>query len=296
MHANIHHLDKLATGTHSIYMSLTVFLIVLFAAAMHATWNAIVKSGTDTFFTAILVTTSAGMISVAILPFIPQPAMESWPNILISVALQVVYFSLVSYIYRIADMGLAYPLMRGSAPVIVAWVSTLCMAEALSNGAWFGVACVCVGVLSLALAAKGKSGRGVVLALLTAAVIASYTLVDGIGVRKSHAPLAYALWIFTLTAIPLAGWGIVRQRQALWQYARKHARIGVIGGFGAAMSYGLALWAMTLAPVAIVAALRETAILFAIAIAVFILKERLTWERAISGTLIATGAILLRLA
>jgi len=277
-------------------MSVSVFLIVLFAAAMHATWNAIVKSGTDKFFTAILVTASAGLISAVILPFVPQPAISSWPNIFISVCLQVVYFSLVSYIYRIADMGLAYPLMRGSAPVIVAWISTFWMTESLSKGAWLGVACVCVGVLSLALAAKGKGGKSVVLALLAAVVIAAYTLVDGIGVRKSQAPLAYSLWIFALTAVPLAGWGIIRQRQAFWDYTKKYARIGAIGGFGAATSYGLALWAMTLAPVAVVAALRETAILFAIAIAVVILKERLTWERAISGSLIAVGAILLRLA
>lgn len=285
------HFDKLSTD-----MSISVFLIVLFAAAMHATWNAIVKSGTDKFFTAILVTASAGLISAAILPFVAQPAIESWPNIFISVCLQVVYFSLVSYIYRIADMGVVYPLMRGAAPVIVAWISAVWMAESLSKGAWLGIACVCTGVLSLALSAKGKGGKSVVLALLVAVVIAAYTLVDGLGVRKSHAPLAYSLWIFVLTAVPLAGWGIIRRRQAFLQYTKQHARIGLMGGFGAATSYGLALWAMTLAPVAVVAALRETAILFAIAIAVLVLKERLTWERALSGTLIAAGAVLLRLA
>jgi drug/metabolite transporter (DMT)-like permease len=193
-------------------------------------------------------------------------------------------------------MSQAYPLMRGTAPLIVAIVSAFQMDDAMSLAAWVGVTAICLGVFSIALGGTRSDGKGIRLALLNAVVIAGYTLIDGLGVRKSGAPAAYTLWVFLLTGAPLALWGIAVKRSALIDYFGRHWRLGIAGGIGTTASYGLALWAMTVAPIAVVAALRETSILFATLIAGFVLRESIGPLRVISACIIAGGAAILRLA
>lgn len=278
-------------------MSAAVFSIILFAALLHATWNAIVKQGSDTFLTAILIALSAGAVSLVSLPFLTQPAPASWPFLLFSTALQVAYYFLVAATYRAADMSQAYPLMRGSAPLIVAAASALWLHEPLSATAWAGIAVLSLGIIGMAFASRRVGDfRGVILALANAVVIAGYTLSDGWGVRLSGSPAAYTMWLCVLTAIPLLAWVLTKHASALYRYLPGNLHLGLIGGVGTLASYGLALWAMTLAPVAVVAALRETAILFATAIAVFVLKERVSAARLIAVAVIAIGAGILRLA
>lgn len=278
-------------------MSVTVFAIVLVAAALHATWNAIVKGAGEKLFTTILVSSSAGIIAAAALPFLTQPAPESWPFILVSVLLQVVYFFLVAGAYRFADISQAYSLMRGTAPLLVAIASVNFLGEDLSGIGWIGVSLICSGVIGLTLPAwRGGNAGGVAFALLNAVVIAAYTLVDGMGVRRSGAPIAYTMWIFLLTAFPLAVWPLAARGGAFWQYAGKRIVYGMFGGIGVVGSYGLALWAMTVAPIPMVAALRETSILFATAIGAFILDEQVSRGRIFAVGVIATGAVVLRLA
>jgi drug/metabolite transporter (DMT)-like permease len=134
------------------------------------------------------------------------------------------------------------------------------------------------------------------LAFLNAGVIAGYTLIDGIGVRRSGAPAAYTLWIFLLGGLPLAAWAIAARRDSIVPYARRNWHFGLIGGAGTLASYGLALWAMTLAPIAVVAALRETSILFGTIISGLVLKEQVGFTRAAAACIIALGAAVLRLA
>ena len=275
----------------------SVFAAVLLGAALHATWNAIVKGGTDPLLSTVFVAAGSGAVALLALPFLPLPAPASWPFIACSALVQVVYFALVAGTYRRADMSLAYPLMRGTAPVIVAAVGAVWLGERLSPGALAGIALVCSGVLGMALAARRRASRaGMALALANAGVIATYTLIDGAGVRLSGAPVAYAMWLFLLNALPLVGWALVARGPALRRYARGNLRNGLIGGVGNLGSYGLALWAMTGAPVAVVAALRETSIVFAIAIAGLFLGERITGGRMAAAALIALGAVGLRLA
>ncbi|MBT9472783.1 MAG: EamA family transporter [Pseudomonadota bacterium] len=276
-------------------MPLSVFGIVLFAALLHASWNAIVKGAPDKLLTTILVASSAAAISALALPFLAQPARESWPFLATSAVLQVGYYLLVARAYRGADMSQAYPLMRGTAPLIVALVSSFWLGEILSPAALAGVALICGGVLSLALAGRGTNVQGLRAALLNAVVIASYTLVDGAGVRASGAPAAYTLWLTLLSGVPLLAWVLAARWRTFLPYARAHLGLGVVGGFGTLTSYGLALWAMTHAPVAVIAALRETSILFATAIAAVFLKEKLTPARIAAACLIAAGAVVLRL-
>jgi drug/metabolite transporter (DMT)-like permease len=277
-------------------MPLSVFGIVLFAAALHASWNAIVKGAPDKLLTTILVAAAAAVISALALPFLAQPSRDSWPFLAASAVLQVGYYLLVARAYRGADMSQAYPLMRGTAPLIVALVSRFWLGEHLSPAATAGIALICAGVLSLALGSRGSGAQGVRAALLNAFVIAGYTLIDGAGVRASGAPAAYTLWLNLLSGAPLLAWALAARWRAFLPYARANLGLGVVGGLGTLTSYGLALWAMTHAPVAVIAALRETSILFATAIAVFVLRENLTAGRIAASLLIAAGAVVLRLA
>ena len=240
-------------------MPLTVFAAVLLGAALHASWNAIVKGGADTLLTTILVAAASGLVALVVLPFLPLPARASWPFIATSAVVQVVYFALVAGAYRATDMSRAYPLMRGLAPALVAIFGAAVLGEHLSPVAWAGVALISSGVFGMTFAYRGPASRkGTLLALLNAAVIASYTLIDGAGVRLAGSPAAYAMWLFLLNAIPLVGWALIARRRALLAYGRRNWRLGLFGGIGNLGSYGLALWAMTHAPVATVAALRET--------------------------------------
>lgn len=275
-------------------MSLTVFAVVLFAALLHATWNAIVKMAGDKLLTTILVAGSAAAVSAVALPFLPQPAPASWPHLAISTILQIGYYLLVAGAYRAGDLSRVYPIMRGTAPLIVAIVSGLVLAEAIGVFGWAGIALISAGILSLALAGTGRAGTG--FALANAVVIAGYTLVDGAGVRASGAPAAYTLWLFVLTGTPLVIWAIVARRRDFVALLRTDLPFAFIGGLGTLISYGLALWAMTLAPVPLVAALRETSILWGTAIAGIFLRERIGPSRLVAIALVAMGAAILRLA
>jgi drug/metabolite transporter (DMT)-like permease len=277
-------------------MPIMVFAVVMLAALLHASWNAIVKSAPDKFLTTIMVTTAAAGLSAALIPFLTEPTPSSFPYAVASSLLQIIYFLLVARTYQIADMSQAYPLMRGAAPLIVAIVSAFQMDDALSLVAWIGVMAICLGIFIIALGSTLKDRKGIRLALLNALVIAGYTLIDGLGVRKSGAPAAYTLWVFLLTGVPLALWAITARRSTFGPYLGRHWRLGIAGGIGTTASYGLALWAMTVAPIAVVAALRETSILFATLIAGFVLGESIGSRRIISACIIAGGAVILRLA
>ena len=280
-------------------MSGLVAAVVLFAALLHASWNAIVKAGRDVFLTTVLVSGGAAGISLLALPFLERPAPASWPWLAASVVAQLAYYSLLAAAYRAGDMSHAYPLMRGSAPLMVALASWPLLGEKLSAMQMAAIACICAGVLSLYLASRANgqhTGRATVLALLNACVIAGYTLIDGIGVRLSGAPAAYTMWIFVLNGAGLLLWTLARRRRDLARYAATQWRLALVGGCGTLASYGLALWAMTRAPVAAVAALRETSIVFASMIALVVLREKISPRRWLAIALIAAGAVLMRVA
>jgi drug/metabolite transporter (DMT)-like permease len=273
-----------------------VFAVVMLGALLHASWNAIVKSAPDKLLTTIMVTTAAAGLSAVLIPFLTRPTASSFPYAIASAILQIIYFLLVARTYRIADMSQAYPLMRGAAPLIVAIVSAFQMDDALSLFAWIGVMAICIGIFIIALGGTLKDRNGVQLALLNALVIAGYTLIDGLGVRLSGAPAAYTSWVFLLTGVPLTVWALTARRSAFVPYLGSYWRLGIAGGIGATASYGLALWAMTVAPIAVVAALRETSILFGTLIAGLVLREPIGPRRIISACFIAGGAAILRLA
>ncbi|MCI1034550.1 DMT family transporter [Raoultella terrigena] len=276
-------------------MTINVFCILLFAALLHASWNAIVKASGDKMYAAISVSGSAAVIALLLLPFAPQPSLASAPYLLLSSALQVVYTVLVAKTYQVSDMSQTYPLMRGTAPLLVAIVSVVFLGDRLSPLAWAGIGVICLAILAMAYTGRASSRRGVVLALINACFIAGYTLVDGTGVRLSGSALGYTLWSFLMNGSCLLVWATIARRREVSRYLRQHWHKGLLGGVSTMGSYGLALWAMTQAPLAVVAALRETSILFGALIAFVLLKERVIPLRIAAACGIAAGAILLRL-
>ncbi len=277
-------------------MSIDVLLLVLLGALLHAGWNALVKSGVDKALDASLIAAGAAACCIPLLPFLPLPGTVALPFLVISALLQFAYFRLVAAAYTVGDIGLVYPIMRGVAPLIVAASSNLFLGETLSLAALAGIAIISAGILTLAFEARHGGRHPILLALINAVVIAGYTFVDGVGARLSSSPISYTLWMSLLPPILLFGWAF---HQRGWAPVVNHVRgnwwRGLAGGAGSILSYGLALWAMTKAPVAVVAALRETSILFAILISVVILKERASVCRYIAGAIIAVGVLTMRL-
>jgi uncharacterized membrane protein len=280
-------------------MTTGAMFAVLLGALMHAGWNALIKGGNDKFLDTVLVVGGAALWSLLALMFVPAPAPASWPNIAISISIHVLYYSLVAAAYRTGDMSHAYPIMRGTAPLIVAILSGVVLGEALGLMAWTGVILICGSILLLAFL-RSKAGRGhgqsTAFALGNAVVIACYTFNDAAGVRLSGSPVGYNAWLFILTALPMLVYALKTRRQHLVEIAIRRWPVAMIGGLCTAGSYGLALWAMLHAPVATVSALRETSILFGMLLAAFLLRERIGLGKIAAGLGIAAGGAALRLA
>lgn len=269
-------------------MTLPVTLAVLGAALLHAAWNVLVKAGGDKQLETINIAVGSGVVGLAAALFVPAPAQASWPWLVASALVHILYFAFLAGAYRWGDLSYAYPVMRGGGPMIVALVGALALGEVLPLPETIGVLLICAGVL--AFATGRHDPRATAFAVGNAVVIAAYTLIDAQGARLSGAPVSYALWFFALNGLVILLYGLARRGAAVPAYSRANWRRAVVGGSFAVAAYGIALWAMTRAPVALVAVLRETAVIFGAFIAYFVLKEKLTRRR-----LIATGAVLLGL-
>jgi drug/metabolite transporter (DMT)-like permease len=278
-------------------LSLPVMLAVLLGAALHATWNVGVRAGQDRRRETALVVAGACVLSVLTVPFLPQPRAGAWPYLAASATVHVGYFTLVAAAYARGSVALAYPLMRGAAPALTAVAAWLVLGETLPPLGWLGIGAVCGGVL-LMTRRQGTSGETAAarMALANALVVAAYTLIDGVGVRASAAPLAYTMWLFILTAAPSLLALQYRRGRTAWRTTAPEALRALGAGACSIGSYALALWAMTHAPVAPVAALRETAMLFGLVLARVVLGERPGARRWAAAGAIAAGAALLRLA
>ena len=273
-------------------MSLDVMLAVMAAAAMHAGWNAVIKVGRDRFLSITLLSVAAAVISTLVLPFTDVPRLSAWPWLLTSVALHVGYNLFLVQSYRVGDLGQVYPIARGAAPLMTSIVATTWLGERLPPVAVAGLLLLSTGVVLMAFAGRGASrleGRAVLFALGTSAFIASYTLTDGIGSRLNGSPHGYAAWLFAIDGLAMFGLLMAYRGQAgvrtLWPLWRS----GLPGGAMSLAAYWIVIWAMTRAPIALVAALRETSVLFASAIAVLWLGETLTLRRVAAGITIVLG-------
>lgn len=278
-------------------LSWPVAFAVLFGAFLHASWNALVKSGSDKSLDTAVLNLGGGLLALPLLVLAGLPAPAAWPWLLGSTAVHVGYFALLAAAYKHGDLSLTYPLMRGTAPLLVAAVSLAAFSEPLSALGWLGIAGVSCGVLVLGSAGRGlASGRAVAFALANSVAIACYTVIDAHGVRASGNPVGYIAAVCLLNALPFSTVVVARRGwPAVAQHARRRGAIALIGAAAALGSYGIALWAMTRAPVATVAALRETSVLFAALLAAWQLRERLTPLRLLGTGAVLAGVAALRL-
>jgi drug/metabolite transporter (DMT)-like permease len=273
-------------------LSLAVMFLVLLGAALHATWNVIIKAGSDKQLDTVLVICGGAIIAAFALPFIPLPEKASWPYLGASVAIHFFYFILVALAYRTGDLSYAYPIMRGSAPLLTAIAASVTVREPLSFGAWLGIALISVGILTLtgdSLCSGRFPFASTVFGLLNSVVIMAYTLVDGLGIRASGNASSYILWLFFLIPLPLLSLTLLTRPQAFKAQFSLRWKLGFLGGICTAASYGLALWAMTVAPIALVAGLRETSVIFGTVFACLFLKERFGLLRYAAAVLVTAG-------
>lgn len=278
-------------------MSTSVFLLVLGAALLHATWNIIVKGGANKLFETAMNALGGGLGAMFILPFLPAPARECWGLLAVSCACHLTYYMCMAAAYRVADLSLGYTIMRGTAPMLTALTLWL-FGVPLPPAGWAGVFLLCLGIFCLALQQKlaGKGSlKGVLYSLRTSLVIMGYTLADGYGARLSGDSISYTCWIFFLNIFPIHIYVLARYGREYLGYLRNRGKIGISGGLCGLGSYGIAIWAMTLAPIALVAALRETSVIFGMIMAVIFLGEKFTWLRACAIMLVVAGAMLARL-
>lgn len=281
-----------------------VIAAVLFAALLHASWNALIKSAPDKALDTGLVHSIGVLFALPMLAFTGLPDAAAWPYLAASALVHVAYYIALAGAYQHGDLGLTYPVMRGTAPLLVALGSHTLIGERLSATAWAGVVAVCVGVVVLGLspasmhAARGSRTKALRFALFNALVIAFYTVVDGLGVRAAGDAGAYVAALFVIDGIPYLLLVLWRRgpagRAAAMAYLARRARIAWLGTLASLGSYAIALWAMTRAPVAVVAALRETSVLFAVLIGVLWLREPFGAHRAVGVVVILAGVLALR--
>jgi drug/metabolite transporter (DMT)-like permease len=276
-----------------------VFAAVLFAALCHASWNTLLKIRLDPFAANALITVASGLIALAALPFAGIPPIVSWPWVVGSIILHLAYYYGLTEAYRTGDLSQVYPIARGAAPLMTAVISTTLLGEDIGLYGWMGILALVSGVFLLSIRGGRDLSRidrrAVGFAFFTAMTICGYSLTDGVGARVSGNPHAYAAMLFILDGACMAVFALWRRGQSILTEARIYWKTGLFGGALSVTSYWIAIWAMTVAPIAIVAALRETSVLFAAAISVVILKEALRPARVIAALMIVFGLALIRL-
>ena len=286
-------------GSSAAALALTwpVVAAMLGAALLHAGWNALIKSSADKPLDTALLQVLGCALGLPLALVVGWPVAAAWPFLLASTAIHLGYYSALSRAYQHGQLGVAYPLMRGTAPVLVALATALAVGEPLSPVAWAGVLGVCAGVLALGLSRQALAApRGGGLALANAVVIACYTVTDAFGARASGNALQYVAALFVIHGWPFIVLVLARRGPAAFlAYARGRWPPALAGAAASLVAYGVALWAMTQAPVAVVAALRETSVLFAALLGTWLFREPFTARRALGTVVIAAGVMALRL-
>ena len=263
---------------------------------MHASWNALIKSGGDPWLRMGVAIGASGFIGLALIPFSGLPSPASWPFLLGSVAIHQAYFVSVCFGYRYGDLSQVYPIQRGIAPILVAITGYFFVGETLNTQGMIAVSLICLAILSLAFGRNFHftGGRAVPIALFTGTLIAGYTVVDGVGGRLSDNVFGYIVWLSALEAIPftlLVIWLAKRNPQRINQ---QHVLTGIGGGVMAFCAYGLVIWAMSLSHLTYVSALRETSVILAAWMGSRMLREPFGKHRIVASCLVAIGVLLLQ--
>ena len=276
-----------------------VVLAVLAAALMHASWNAMIRGAPDKGLYTVLMHGCSAVLAMVLLPWVGLPAWDSAPYLVASALLHTVYILLLMRTYEGGQLAVSYLLMRGLAPLLVCLVSAPLLGESLSVPMWAGVAGILAGVACIAQA-SGQRWREVLshpsgkAALFNALIIAAYTLVDGQGARLSGNPVGYVLVLALLEPWGVIAYQWLRRPDALAGYVRRHWATGFLGAGVATSAYAIVLWAMTQAPIAVVAALRESSVIFAVLIGYLWFREGRLRPGLLAAGLVAIGVVLIK--
>lgn len=280
-------------------MDLIVFLAVLAAALMHAAWNAVVRVGLDRFSSILLLSMTQSGLALALLPFVPFPASAAWPWVAGAALLHTGYKLFLIRAYQHGDLSQVYPLARGAAPPLVALGGIALFGERLPITGWAAIGLIAGGVGLMAF--RGGAGtsrlpvRALAYALGTAGFVAAYTLADGHGARVAETATGFAMWMFVADGAVMLAYAVITRGARAPLVVASDWRTGLPAGALSLGSYWITLWAFTQAPVALVAALRETSVLFAMLIGVFVLQEEAGRWRLAAGVLILAGVVATRL-
>ena len=279
-------------------MTAALTALVLAAATMHAVWNALVKSSSDRLLELTSLNLFAGVFALVALPFVGLPSRESLPFFFGTLLFHCGYYGFLLLSYARGGLSLAYPIARGASPVLVAGLSFALVGERLSAGQWLGILVIALGIVSLAFSGglRHLNAPSVLYSLATSVMIAGYTLTDGTGARVSGRAAAYVLCLFVMNAFPLLlVLPLLRPGKGV-RGLFAHAKTGLVGGLLSLGAYGLAVWAMTRAEIALVSSLRETSVVLAAVLGATFLKEPFGRVRIVAATGVALGIIVLRLA
>ena len=279
-------------------LTLGVTLAVLAAGLLHAGWNALLKSSVrgDPMLDTAVVVAGSSLWGLVVVPFTGVPNPASWPYMAMSAVVHFGYYITLAQAYRTGDLSFAYPLMRGTAPLLTAVLGSIFLRELPGTAMTLGVLLISLGIVSIAFLQHRKHPRDAAYwAFANAGLIAVYTLVDGTGARASGNAIAYVSWLIFLEGLPFLIWVLARRGQPALAYLRASWRNGLIAGGCSLAAYGIVLWAMTRAPIAAVAALRETSVLFAALMGSFWLKEGFGWRRAAGAASVVVGIAALKL-
>lgn len=280
-------------------MSTDVFIIVMLAALLHAFWNALVKGGSDKLLNMVAVVLGHIPLAIVALFFVDAPEPGSWPYLISGVFLHAGYQLFLVHAYRVGDLTQVYPIARGTAPLLVALVSVVFLGVALSLFELLAIFTIAAGIMSICLVKQhhGVTSHGAAgLALITGCFIAAYSLVDGIGAREASTSLGYFSWLAIGNAVVMLIASLFMRPGILSDVVTSRKMVMLVGGGASYVAYALVIWSFTQAPIALVTALRETSIVFALLIGVFHLKERLSLVKVLSTMATLSGAIMLRFA
>ena len=278
-------------------MTSTAFVLVLLAALLHAGWNALVKASGDRGFTLALIAGGHLVLGAVLAWYAPLPGWQAVPYLAGSTVIHWAYYWAIFHGYRLGDLSLVYPLARGSAPLLVALGTLAVLGEQVNGWGWTGIAAISGGVLLLAAGSlrRGVDPRAVMVGMALGFIIAAYSVVDGTGARLSETSLAYIAWLFVCEGI-FAVWLLWRRRRDLGQIAARTWMVGLGGGVASALAYGLAIHAMTIAPMALVSALRETSVVIAALIGTLLFAERPVLPRLLAACVVLAGIVAIALA
>ncbi len=278
-------------------MTLTVFLAVICAAFLHAAWNAGVKTGARKQTAMLILTVWQGFVGLAIVIWRPLPGAEVWPWLLASGVVHMFYQLFLAYAYEQGDLSRVYPLARGAAPMMVMVFSLFILPDPVSPMEYAGVAVLGAGIMLMAWGAlaSGESRRLIPFALGSATATAAYTVIDGLGARVAADPLTYVSWLLLMSAVFYVPVALCLKGREIIVAPRADWLKGSVIGLMSLVAYGIVLWAMTQAPIALVAALRETSILFAMLLGWLVFGDRMDGVKASAGALIVAGVVLTRL-